>query len=187
MKLIVGLGNPGKEYNNTRHNAGFMAIDFYATKNNLNFKSKFNGLYAETIINNEKVLFLKPQTFMNLSGECIIKYINYFNIDIKDILIIYDDVDFEVGTFKIKPSGSSAGHNGVKNIIKNIKTENFNRIRIGITKNNIPLIDYVLGKFSKEDIEKINDMLPKVCDAINDYVCHGIDYTMTKYNGASHE
>ena len=102
MKLIVGLGNPGKEYENTRHNCGFRAIDFYATKNNLNFKNKFNGEYCENRINNEKIILLKPQTFMNLSGDCVVKFVNYYNLKIEDILIIYDDVDFEVGKFKIK-------------------------------------------------------------------------------------
>ena len=182
MKLIVGLGNPGKEYEYTRHNTGFMAIDYYAKKHSLDFKNKYNGLYSESIINNEKVILLKPQTFMNLSGECIRKFINFFKVDLKDLLVIYDDVDFEVGTFKIKRNGSSAGHNGIKNIIQNIGTEEFQRIRIGISKNTIKRMDYVLQKFSVEDLNKLNDILPIVSDAIDDFIYHDLDYIMQKYN-----
>ena len=183
MKLIVGLGNPGKEYMNTRHNMGFMAIDFYATKNNLEFKKKFNGLYAETTINGEKVILLKPQTFMNLSGDCIIEFVNYYKIDLEDILILYDDKDFEVGKFKIKRLGSSGGHNGMKNIMSHLKTEKINRVRIGISKNEIPLIDYVLQKMGKEDLEKINSLLPTICNIIDDFVILDFDSLMSKYNG----
>ena len=107
MKLIVGLGNPDKKYEKTRHNCGFRAIDFYAEKNNLTFKSKYNGLYSENIINGEKILLLKPQTYMNLSGTSVIKYMKFYNLDLKDLLVIYDDVDFEIGTFKIKRGGSA--------------------------------------------------------------------------------
>lgn len=187
MKLIVGLGNPGKDYKYTRHNMGFMAIDFYAQKNNLDFKKKFNGLYSELTINGEKVILLKPQTYMNLSGECVREFVNYFHIDLKDILIIHDDKDFDVGTFKIKKTGSSAGHNGIQNIINNLKTQDFNRLRLGISKNNIPLIDYVLQKFSKEDLDKIDKMLPTICDIIDDFIRMDFDSLMSKYNGVNNE
>ena len=187
MKLIVGLGNPGKNYINTRHNMGFMAIDFYAKKNNLSFKNKFNGLYSELLINGEKVILLKPQTFMNLSGECLREYVNYFHINIEDILIIYDDKDFDVGHFKIKKSGSSAGHNGVKNIVSNLKTENIKRIRLGISKNEIPLIDYVLQKFSDEDLKKIENMMPTISNIIDDFPKMDFELLMTKYNGINNE
>ena len=183
MKLIVGLGNPGLKYENTRHNCGFMAIDFYAGKHDLSFKSKFNGLYSKQIINNETVIVLKPQTFMNLSGECVREFVNYFDIDLDDVLIIHDDVDFEIGTFKVKVKGSSGGHNGMKNILENLKVESINRIRVGISKNNIPLIDYVLQKFSKEDLDKLNGCLPIISEAIDDFISHDINYVMTKYNG----
>ena len=187
MKLIVGLGNPGKQYEKTRHNSGFMAIDFYAAKNNLEFKSKFNGLYAEQIINNEKVLFVKPQTFMNNSGECVIKFVNYFDIDLKDIMIIYDDVDFEVGTFKIRRNGSGGGHNGIKNVIEHLKTEEIYRLRIGISKNEIPLMDYVLSKFSKADLDEVNGILPTIADAMNDFAYLDIEKLMQKYNRTKDE
>ena len=187
MKLIVGLGNPGLKYKKTRHNVGFMAIDFYALKNNLSFKSKYKGLYAEHTINGEKVIILKPQTYMNLSGDCVYEFVNYYNVDLTDILIIYDDVDFEVGTFKIKKGGSSAGHNGIKNIIKMLKTEDIARVRIGISKNTIPLIDYVLQKFDKNDLEKVNSILPCISDVIDDFVSLDIERLMSKYNGINNE
>jgi len=187
MKLIVGLGNPGKKYEKTRHNIGFMAIDFYATKNNLIFKNKFNGLFAEQTINNEKVIFLKPQTFMNLSGTCVREFVNFYNIELDDILIIYDDYNFDVGTFRIRRDGSAGGHNGIKNIIENLKSENIKRIRIGISKNTIPLEDYVLQKMSLEEQKNINNLLPEISDIINDFCYLTIDELMQKYNRNNHE
>lgn len=187
MKLIVGLGNPEKKYEKTRHNCGFRAIDYYAKKNNLSFKSKFKGLYCEQVVNNEKMILLKPQTYMNLSGESVREIVNFYNIDIEDILIIYDDADFEIGTFKIKRGGSAGGHNGIKNIIDNLKTENIQRIRIGISKNEIPLMDYVLGKFSPEEEKKLESIFPKIADVINDFTNNNIDELMKKYNGNKNE
>ncbi len=187
MKLIVGLGNPGRRYEKTRHNIGFMAIDFYAAKNNLEFKNKFNGLYSEQTINNEKVIFLKPQTYMNLSGTCVREFVNFYNIDISDIFIIYDDYNFEVGTFRIRRDGSAGGHNGMNNIIENLKNDNIKRLRIGISQNTIPLEDYVLQKLPKEDQEKINNLLPTISDIINDFCYITIDELMQKYNRNSHE
>ena len=187
MKLIVGLGNPGKKYEFTRHNMGFMAIDFYATKKDLDFKKKFNGLYTEFTINNEKVILLKPQTYMNLSGECVLSFVNYFHIDINDILIIYDDRDFEVGSYKLKLGGSSAGHNGIQNIIDNLKTNKIKRLRLGISKNNIPLIDYVLQKLSDEDKNKISEMLVNVNNIIDDFAILDFNHLMSKYNGINNE
>lgn len=182
MKLVVGLGNPEKKYEFTRHNCGFRVIDYYALKSGLSFKNKFNGLYAETNVNNTKLILLKPQTYMNLSGECVIKFVNYYNINIEDILIIYDDVDFDVGVFKIRRGGSSGGHNGINNIIDLLKTQNISRVRIGISKNNIPLMDYVLGKFSDKENEKIQSLLPMISNIIDDFTIHNIDELMEKYN-----
>lgn len=182
MKLIVGLGNPGKEYENTRHNCGFRAIDYYAEKNNMTFKKKFNSLYCEQVINNEKVIFVKPLTFMNLSGNSVIEFVNFYKINIKDILIIYDDKDFEIGTFKIKRGGSSAGHNGIKNIISVLHSEDVSRIRIGISKNDNELMDYVLGNFSISDNKKLNEIFPIISNAIEDFTILSIDKLMEKYN-----
>lgn len=182
MKLVVGLGNPDKKYQYTRHNCGFRAIDFYAEKNNLDFKKKFNGLYAEQVVNNEKIILLKPQTFMNLSGNCVQSFANYYNLHVDDILVIYDDVDFETGKFKIKRGGSSAGHNGIKDVINKLKTEQIQRIRVGISKNNIELMNYVLGKFSKEDNEKLNKVVEEISNVIEDFSKYDIDKLMDKYN-----
>ena len=182
MKLIVGLGNPGKRYEKTRHNLGFMAIDFYAEKNDLEFKDKMNGLYAETKINNEKIMLLKPQSFMNLSGDIVRKYYDYYNLNIEDILVIYDDVDFEAGIFRVKRGGSSAGHNGINDIISKIGTEDIYRLRIGTSKKDSNLKDYVLGRLSKKEIDKIKLLLPKISNVIDDFVNHNIDELMEKYN-----
>ena len=123
MKLIIGLGNPGNEYKNTRHNIGFEIIDKFAQKHNLSInKKKYNGVYEETFIYNQKVILLKPQAYMNLSGEVVKKFIDFYKIDIKEILIINDDLDLEIGKFKLKQKGSSGGHNGLKNIEQNIGT-----------------------------------------------------------------
>ena len=182
MKLIVGLGNKGNEYNNTRHNVGFMVVDNYINKNNLTLKSKLDGLYAETIINGEKVIFLKPQNYINLSGDVISKYIKYFKIDIKDILVIHDDMDLEIGTFKIRYKGGSAGHNGLKNIESNLKTNEYKRIKIGISKNNIDKIDYVLGKFNSLELSKINKVIDITYNIIEDFVSLSFENLMNKYN-----
>ena len=183
MKLIVGLGNKGNEYNNTRHNVGFMVVDNYINKNNLTLKSKLDGLYAETIINGEKVIFLKPQNYINLSGDVISKYIKYFKIDIKDILVIHDDMDLEIGTFKIRYKGGSAGHNGLKNIEANLKTNEYKRIKIGISKNNIDKVDYVLGKFSSTELSKLNKVIDITYNIIEDFVSLSFENLMNKYNG----
>lgn len=182
MKLVFGLGNPEKKYEKTRHNCGFRAIDFYAKKNNLNFKNKFNSSYTENIVNGEKIVLVKPLTYMNLSGNSVREFVNFYNIELKDLLIIYDDVDFEIGTFKIKRGGSSGGHNGIKNIIENLKTEDIQRIRIGISKNSIPLMDYVLGKFSTDEDKLLESILPTISNVIDDFATKDINQLMEKYN-----
>lgn len=187
MKLIVGLGNPGKEYEFTRHNVGFMIVDSYANKNNLNFKSKFNGLYAEFNKDNEKIFLLKPQTFMNLSGDSILEFKNYFNINFNDILIIYDDVNFEVGKFKLKKNGSSGGHNGINDIIEKLKTQEIKRLKIGISKNKFKLKDYVLSKFTAEELKKINNIFEITNNIIDDFVTIDFEKLMSKYNGIKNE
>lgn len=182
MKLIVGLGNPGKKYDNTRHNIGFNVLDFYVNKNNLSYKQKLGGLYAENTIKGEKIILLKPQSYMNLSGDVVRKYFDYFNINVEDMLIIYDDVYFDTGTFRIKRDGSSGGHNGIKDIISKIGTEDIYRVRVGTSKNEDKLYDYVLGKVSKEDRIKIDSLYPILYDAINDFTILSIDELMCKYN-----
>lgn len=184
MKLIVGLGNPGKEYENTRHNMGFMVIDRFAKKNNLSIdKKKFDGLYTEFNINNEKVLLLKPQSYINLSGEVIKKFVDFYKIDVNDILIISDDLDQPVGNYKLKYKGSSGGHNGLKNIELHLHTNEYKRIKLGISNNKqIDTKDYVLGKFDKETFDIINQTIDKVEEILDDYFTLTFDNLMNKYN-----
>lgn len=183
MRLIVGLGNPGKEYCNTRHNVGFMVLDSWMKNNNYHFdKKKFNGEYAVIKINGEDVLFLKPLSFMNLSGTVVRDFINYFKIDVNDLFVIYDDKDIELGCVKLKSNGSSGGHNGIKNIIENLKTEKFNRLKVGLSKNNVDMVSFVLGKFSSEEKCKINDVLKVTDSIIDDYFTISFDNLMNKYN-----
>lgn len=152
MKLICGLGNPGKEYEKTRHNVGFMVIDSYC--NDEKFSQKFNGLYTEKLIDGEKVIFLKPQSYMNLSGTVIKPFQNYFKVEYKDILIIRDDLDLALGHARIKFDSSSGGDNGVKSIIDSLGTKGFYQYKIGISNNKeLNTKDYVLGNFSKREME----------------------------------
>ena len=185
MKLIVGLGNPGKEYENTRHNIGFMMLDKYLSKKNIrdNWNLKFNGLYLETILFGEKVLFLKPQSFMNLSGEVVSKFVNYFKIDIGDILIISDDLDLNIGNFKLRDRGSSGGHNGLKNIENNLGSSEYKRLKIGINNDkNVDTKDYVLGKINKETLKKYDEIFLMLCNVIDDYFEISFNDLMNKYN-----
>lgn len=184
MKLIVGLGNPGREYLSTRHNMGFMTIDKYAKKLGIEItKDKFNGLYGETLINGEKIILLKPQSFINLSGEVIRKYIDFYKLNIEDVLIIHDDLDLPVGTFKIKKKGSSGGHNGLKNIELHLGTNEYKRIKIGISNNKlIDTKDYVLGKISEEDMNQLNKVIDVVMNVIDDYFKISFEELMSKYN-----
>jgi len=184
MKLIVGLGNPGKEYENTRHNAGFKFIDEYAKSKGLTFnQNKFKGLYTTFINNGEKIILLKPQKYMNLSGEVVRDFVNFFKINIEDILIICDDLDTPLGKIKIKYKGSSGGHNGLKNIEQNLNTNKYKRIKIGISNDkNQDRINYVIGKMPKEDLEKLNEVTSHSPEILNDYLTLKFDNLMNKYN-----
>ena len=189
MKMIVGLGNPGKEYENTRHNIGFMVVDEYLRHYNITgLKNKFNGLYAKIYRNGEYFIILKPLSYMNLSGTVVKRFASFFKIKPEDILVIHDDLDLPVGKIKIKPKGSSGGHNGIKNIIENLKTELFPHFKIGIDKNkNILYKDYVVGKFGKEDLEKIKKIYEFSSNVIDDFLDYDIEKVMSKYNGEDHE
>lgn len=168
MKCIIGLGNIGKEYENTRHNLGFIMLDKLSEKYNIKLdKKKKKCIYGEGNINGEKVSLVKPTTFMNLSGEAIVEIMNWYKIDKEDILVIYDDIDIPFKDVRYRLSGSSGTHNGMRNIIANIKTEDFARIRVGMENRNgvpIPLIDYVLQKFSKEELKVINEEIVNVVE-----------------------
>lgn len=180
MKMIVGLGNPGKQYERTRHNSGFMAIDKVAEKLNLNIdKKEFVALTAK----NNQVILVKPQTYMNNSGEAVSQIMKYYHIDINDLLIIYDDLDLKYGQLRLRLKGSSGGHNGIKSIINYIHSENFKRIRIGIEKN--PLIetaDYVLGKVEKDKQQLLDDSIEKASQAAIEFITDEFEKIMNKYN-----
>lgn len=185
MYLIVGLGNPGKEYVNTKHNVGFLVIDNIAKKLNVNInKNKFNGLLCQTELNGEKVILLKPQTYMNLSGDSIIQVVEYFKIPKQNVIVIYDDLDIEMCRIRIREKGSAGTHNGMKSIINNLGITNFPRIRIGIKKENenIPTIDYVLSNFTKEQLEDIQKLSEDVYDILSNIVTENIQKAMNKYN-----
>lgn len=184
MKLIVGLGNPGKEYEDTRHNAGFKFIDEYAKSKGLTFnQNKFKGLYTTFINNGEKIILLKPQKYMNLSGEVVRDFVKFFKIKTDDILIICDDLDTPLGKIKIKYKGSSGGHNGLKNIEQNLNTNEYKRIKIGISNDkNEDRINYVIGKMPKEDLNKLNEVTSRSPEILNDYLTLKFDNLMNKYN-----
>lgn len=185
MKLIVGLGNPGKEYDNTRHNIGFMFIDSYLSNkfSLIDWKKKFNGLYYEVMNNGEKTIFLKPLSYMNLSGGVVSQFINYYKIDINDILVVSDDMDLLIGNFKLKDKGSCGGHNGLRDIERNLKTAEYKRLKIGISKNNdINTKDYVLGKFSTQDMKVYKDLFSELFKTIDDFYVLSFGDLMNKYN-----
>lgn len=181
MKLVVGLGNPGKEYDKTRHNIGFMVLDDYL--GNVKWSTKFNALYYESVINQEKVLFIKPLTYMNNSGKAVGEFVRYFNIDMKDILIIQDDLDLNVGDYKLKCHSSSGGHNGIKSIISSLGNQDFSRLKVGIgSVKKDQVIDYVLGKFSKIELQTLNSEFITFGKIIDSFIRVGIDKTMNVYN-----
>lgn len=184
MKLIVGLGNPGKQYEKTRHNIGFMVLDNFVKEHNLSFdKEKFSGIYTEFLYQQEKVLLLKPQSFINLSGEVVRKFVDYFKINIDDILIIHDDLDLPLGSYKLKPSGSSGGHNGLKNIELHLGTKHYKHYKIGISNNkNIDTKDYVLGKFSSSEQDILHSVITQSVGIIEDYIQLPYDIVMNRYN-----
>jgi PTH1 family peptidyl-tRNA hydrolase len=181
VKLIVGLGNPGREYENTRHNVGFIVVDGYL--GNVDWHSKFKGLYHEDKIGNEKVIFLKPQTFMNLSGDSVVEFANFYKLDPADIFVIHDDMDIEFGSYKLKINSSDGGHNGIKSIINRLGSNGFARLKVGISHNKLfSTKDYVLGKFSKEEKDVLNNNQSDFNKIIESFVIDGIDKTMNIYN-----
>ena len=149
MKLVVGLGNKGREYENTRHNMGFMLVDRYLQYKNITdkFKEKFNAMYIETTINNEKVIFIKPMTYMNNSGIAVRSFVDFYKLNSEDVLVISDDLDLDLGKFRLRRNGSSGGHNGLKSIISHLGTNNFKRLRIGISNDKV-LDDYFVMDFT---------------------------------------
>ena len=184
MKLIVGLGNPGKEYENTRHNIGFSLLDVIAKDKGFDFNSeKFNAKYLETNIEGERVIFIKPLSYMNLSGIVVRKYMDYFKIKKEDLLVIQDDLDMVLGKIKFVYNSSSGGHNGIKNIEEQISTREYVRLKIGISNNkDIDTKDYVLGKISKEESKLILPAIENAADAVLMSIRRPFNEVMSKYN-----
>ena len=184
MKLVVGLGNIGREYQNTRHNIGFMCLDRIASVLGAQFdKKKFNGSYAEINYKSEKIILLKPQKYMNLSGEVIASFVRFYKISMSDLLIICDDLDMPTGKIKLKYKGSSGGHNGLKDIEKNLGTQEYKRLKIGIANNKkMDTKDYVLGKFSKDEQQILEETFTSIPKIFIDYLELDFDNVMNKYN-----
>lgn len=185
MYLIIGLGNPEEEYSKTRHNMGFNTINKLAKKYNIEInKNKFQGLYETATIEGQKVILIKPQTYMNLSGNCVKEFVDFYKIENENILVIYDDMDIEPGTIKIRKKGSAGGHNGMKSIIQMLRTEEFPRIRIGIGRleHNGDEINYVIGAIPDEEIPKLDEGTEKAKEAVIEILRNGIDSAMNKFN-----
>lgn len=185
MKLIVGLGNPGREYELTRHNIGFMAIDELAKRWNISLnEQKFKGVFGAGFVNGEKVILLKPLTYMNLSGESIRPLMDYYKIDVDDFVVMYDDLDIPVGKLRLRMKGSAGGHNGVKSTISHLGTQEFQRIRMGIDrpKNGMKVVDYVLGRFTSEEIPDVNHSIEKATDACEEWLNKPFLQIMNTFN-----
>lgn len=186
MIIIAGLGNPGKEYVNTRHNVGFMAIDALASKYGIDVnEKKHKAIIGKGTINGQKVILAKPQTFMNLSGESLRELADYYKPEVEtQVIVVYDDITLDVGGIRVRKKGSAGGHNGMKSIIAHLGTENFQRVRVGIGEKpaRMDLADWVLSRFSKEDLATLEDSLGEAVDAVTMLTEGGIDEAMNKYN-----
>lgn len=184
MFLIVGLGNPGKEYDGTRHNIGFAAVDYIADKYNIELnRIKFKGVFGEGFIDGKKVILLKPTTYMNLSGESIREVINFYKISNEEVIVIYDDISLEVGRLRIREKGSHGGHNGIKSIIANLGTDVFPRVKIGVGAPKGNLVSHVLGKFNEDEIEILRETIKASSDAVSIMVKSDTKEAMNKLNG----
>ena len=178
MKLVVGLGNPGLEYENTRHNCGFIVIDNFAKKNGFEFKlePKFKAMISQININGNKAILLKPMTYMNLSGEAVSLVMKFYKIDVEDLLVISDDLDSSLGRIRLRAKGSAGGHNGHKNIAQHLGTEEYKRLKIGIDRDpNYSVVDWVLKKFNEDEMAEINKSADLASDAILEFI-KGVDF-----------
>lgn len=184
--LIVGLGNPGTKYQFTRHNAGFLCLDLYAEKNSFKIdRVKFKGTVCDVRIKGKRCLFLKPQTFMNLSGEAVKEAAAFYKIPPQNIIVIFDDVSLDVGRMRIRRKGSDGGHNGIKSIIYHLASSDFPRIKIGVGKKPHPdydLADWVLKPFSKDELKELRKCCDNACDALELIIDGKTDEAMSKYN-----
>lgn len=187
MKLIIGLGNPGKTYEQTRHNIGFKVIDYLAMKWNAPLtQSKFKGMYSVIHRPEGKVMLLKPLTFMNLSGESVGALMDYYNIQLEDIVVIYDDLDLPTGQLRLRQKGSAGGHNGIKSLIQHLGTQQFNRMRIGISRppTGMKVPDYVLARFSEDEIPEMAQAVEKSAEACELWLSKPYIEVMNQFNGS---
>ncbi|RYG72692.1 aminoacyl-tRNA hydrolase [Lentibacillus lipolyticus] len=185
MKCIAGLGNPGKKFDGTRHNAGFMVIDELLQRNGWKAKKdKFSGESVVEMVNGEKVILLKPQTFMNLSGESVRPLTDYYNIDAEDVLVIYDDLDLPPGKIRLREKGGHGGHNGIRSIIDHLGTKEFKRLRFGIGRptNAMPVVDYVLHPFAKSEKHDIEESIKMAADACEAWMKKPFPEVMNEFN-----
>lgn len=182
MKIVLGIGNPGTMYAGTRHNVGFMVIDELAGRYNINFKDRFKGLIGETIIDGEKILFIKPLTYVNDSGRCAFDVVNFYKSTVQDVFVICDDVNLPLGKIRIRKKGSDGGHNGLKSIIYNLKSEDFPRIRIGTGKPQHDLVSHVLGRFTQEEMTVMAQSTNDAVYAVECMIKDGISTAMNRYN-----
>ena len=185
MKMIVGLGNIGKKYEGTRHNVGFMVVERFVEEHGGNFnKEKFDSLISELFINGEKIIVIKPTTYMNESGRAVRPLMDYFNLTTEDIIICHDDMDLEIGHLRLRQKGSAGGHNGIKSIISHVGTEKFKRVRVGIDHpQKMSVVDWVLSRFTKEQEAKLDDGLTRAVAALDDWI-ENDDFmnTMNRFN-----
>ncbi len=186
--LIAGLGNPGKEYERTRHNCGFRALDVLADKLGCRVdKAKFQGLYGQVSYSGKKLLLLKPQTFMNLSGRSVLQLSAYFNIPPEHVIILFDDISLEPGRLRIRPNGSAGGHNGIKSIISELGSQDFPRVKIGVGAKPHPdydLADWVLSGFSASDEKALKPALDRAADAALAIIDYGVPEAANRFNGS---
>ena len=185
MKIIAGLGNPGQKYDKTKHNTGFMTMDHYLDEKGLSLdKDKFEGLWTKQKINGEDVILLEPQTYMNESGRSVSQIANFFKVDPEDVLIIQDDMDMPIGKIRIRANGKSGGHNGIKSIIRDLGTEKFNRLKIGIRHpKNATVVSWVLTPFNDEQQKLMDDAFDTSVKIIDDFIAgRDSQYLMNKYN-----
>ena len=185
MYVIEGLGNPDKKYEMTRHNMGFRIIDALAGRHGISLtEQKHKGLIGKGVINGEKVILVKPLTYMNLSGECIRPVCDYYKVDAKDCIVAFDDISLDPGRIRIRKKGSAGGHNGIKSIIAHLGTDAFPRLKFGVgdKPKQMDLADYVLGRFNREDEVIVSDGINKACEAIECMISDGYDAAMNKYN-----
>ncbi len=186
-RLIVGLGNPGAKYDRTRHNIGFDLIDQLAKRWQIpvSDQKRFQGLVGEGWVNRQKIVLLKPQTFMNLSGQAVRSVLDWYKLDPTEVLVLYDDLDLPLGKLRIRLAGSAGGHNGMKSIISHLGTPTFPRLRMGIGKSQDEAISHVLGKFSVAEASIVTDILQLSADAVNLSLGSGVEQAMNKYNNRS--